>query len=126
MRNRSSLAVEDFPDSIPSMVTVGALEEHWARLRLIEARTLPLGHFDYDHMKAIHRHIFQDALRGQARSAVPMGGPMIKDSGPGVSAFPDFDPRGYSVTNMRRQTAADRERDAQYTLLQGRLSTRTG
>ena len=25
-----------FPDGIPSMVAVGALEEHWARLRLIE------------------------------------------------------------------------------------------
>lgn len=25
-----------FPDGIPSMVAVGALEEHWARLHLIE------------------------------------------------------------------------------------------
>ena len=56
-----------------------------------------LGHFDYEHMKAIHRHIFQDtfAWAGQERSA-PMGGPMIK-FGPDVSAFPDFDPRDYSV-----------------------------
>ena len=87
-----------FPDGIPSMVAVGALEEHWARLRLIELVRSPLlGHFDYEHMKAIHRHIFQDtfAWAGQERSA-PMGGPMIK-FGPDVSAFPDFDPRDYSV-----------------------------
>ena len=57
----------------------------------------PLEPRDYEHMKAIHRHIFQDtfAWAGQERSA-PMGGPMIK-FGPDVSAFPDFDPRDYSV-----------------------------
>ena len=33
-----------FPDGIPSMVAVGALEEHWARLRLIElVRSPPPG-----------------------------------------------------------------------------------
>lgn len=31
-----------FPDGIPSMVAVGALEEHWARLRLIELVRSPL------------------------------------------------------------------------------------
>ena len=41
-----------FPDGIPSMVAVGALEEHWARLRLIELVRSPLlGHFDYEHMR---------------------------------------------------------------------------
>ena len=97
-----------FPNGIPSMVVVGALEEHWARLRLMELTRSPLlGRFDYDHMKAIHRHIFQDTFvwAGQERSA-PMGGPMIK-FGPDVSAFPKFDPRDYSVPH--EYTSAGRE-----------------
>ncbi|WP_276740554.1 Fic/DOC family protein [Actinomyces bouchesdurhonensis] len=97
-----------FPNGIPSMVVVGALEEHWARLRLMELTRSPLlGRFDYDHMKAIHRHIFQDTFvwAGQERSA-PTGGPMIK-FGPDVSAFPKFDPRDYSVPH--EYTSAGRE-----------------
>ena len=49
-----------------------ALEEHWASLRLIELQDNPiLGLFDYDHMKAIHRHIFQDVYEWAGVSVRP-------------------------------------------------------
>lgn len=57
------------------------LEEHHARSRLLELASNPIpGRFDYDHMKAIHRQIFQDVYdwAGQERTA-PVGRYMIKD-----------------------------------------------
>lgn len=51
----------ELPYGVDSERALQALEEHRATLRLIELRDNPiLGLFDYDHMKAIHRHIFQD------------------------------------------------------------------
>jgi cell filamentation protein len=56
-------------------------EERAAGFRLIELAARPIvGSFDYDHMKAIHLHIFQDVYEwaGQERVA-PIGQFMSKD-----------------------------------------------
>ncbi|MDO4887757.1 MAG: Fic family protein [Actinomycetaceae bacterium] len=70
------------------------LEEQFTSIRLAELRIDPLpGRFDYDHMKAIHHHIFQDVYEwaGQERTA-PTDGPMTKEghayypAGPALTA----------------------------------------
>jgi cell filamentation protein len=56
------------------------LEEQRTRLRMMELRTSPIpGRFDYDHMKAIHAHVFQDVYEwaGEERTA-PTTGVMTK------------------------------------------------
>lgn len=64
------------------------------RSRMLELAAQPLdGSFDYAHMKAIHRYIFQDIYEwaGQERTA-PTDGPMYKDghayypAGPALTA----------------------------------------
>lgn len=67
--------------------TLATAEAFYTALRLEELRAEPLaGPLDYDHMKAIHRHIFQDVYdwAGQERTAPTMT-PMTKD---GHAYFP--------------------------------------
>lgn len=109
----------ELPYGVDSERALRALEEHWASLRLIELQDNPiLGLFDYDHMKAIHRHIFQDVYEwAGVERTTPMLGPLVK-YGPDVSRFPDYDPTDRSVAHeyyragpeLRR--AAEREYDA--------------
>jgi cell filamentation protein len=69
------------PHGEPDADKLRAAEEAAAHLRLIELAKDPIqGEFDYDHMKAIHRHIFQDVYEwaGQERVA-PVGEFMSKD-----------------------------------------------
>ena len=90
----------ELPYGVDSERALQALEEHRATLRLIELRDNPiLGLFDYDHMKAIHRHIFQDVYEwAGVERTTPMLGPLIKH-GPDVSQFPDYDPADRSVAH---------------------------
>ncbi|MDN5703943.1 MAG: Fic family protein [Yaniella sp.] len=69
------------PFGEPNPARLKQLEEYFTLIRLGELQRNPLsGHFDYDHMKAIHHHIFQDVYEwaGQERTA-PTSGPMTKD-----------------------------------------------
>lgn len=70
LRNKFTGAGQPYGESNPQKLT--ALEEQFTRIRLVELRTSPIpGRFDYDHMKAIHRHLFQDVYEwaGQERTA---------------------------------------------------------
>ena len=90
----------ELPYGVDSERALRALEEHWASLRLIELQDNPiLGLFDYDHMKAIHRRIFQDVYEwAGVERTTPMLGPLVK-YGPDVSRFPDYDPTDRSVAH---------------------------
>ena len=75
-----------------------ALEEGAAAIRLEELAKHPIeGRFDYEHMKAIHRYVFQDVYEwaGQERVA-PVGEFMVK-SGPDVVHYPVGDPAAPQV-----------------------------
>ena len=70
LRNKFISAANPYGE--PDRKKFSQLEEQRARFRLMELKTNPLrGQFDYDHMKAIHRHIFQDIYEwaGQERTA---------------------------------------------------------
>ncbi len=72
-------------------------EEFVARNRLIELATNPiLGTFDYDRMKAIHRHVFQDVYEWAGQERVGPLGKMTKD-GPDVVNFAPGDPAAPTV-----------------------------
>jgi len=82
------------PYGITDALTLEQLEHVTTAARLIELRDNPIpGPLNYDHMKAIHRHIFQDVYEwaGQERVA-PTDGPMYKGphayfpAGPGLTA----------------------------------------
>lgn len=92
LRNKFTGPGKPYGETDPAKLA--ALEEQYTRLRLMELRTHPLpGRFDYDHMKAIHRYIFQDVYEwaGQERTA-PTAGPMTKQghayypAGPALTA----------------------------------------
>lgn len=78
LRNKFTGPGKPYGETDPARLTV--LEEQLTRIRLTELREKPIpGAFDYEHMKAIHRHIFQDVYdwAGQERTA-PTSGPMTK------------------------------------------------
>lgn len=69
------------PYGVPDQGILEALEHGVTQTRLVELGRDPIpGPMNYDHMKAIHRHIFQDVYEwaGQERVA-PTEGPMTKD-----------------------------------------------
>lgn len=77
---RNKLIGPGRPFGEPSASRLQMLEEALTSIRLAELRTDPIpGSFDYAHMKAIHRHIFQDVYEwaGEERTA-PTRGPMTK------------------------------------------------
>ncbi|MCL2467440.1 MAG: Fic family protein [Micrococcales bacterium] len=73
--------------------TLTAREEYDTAVRLAELAARPIkGRFDYAHMKAIHRHIFQDVYPWAGKERVgPVGAFMTKD-GPDVVRFAPGDP----------------------------------
>lgn len=72
-------------------------EEGQAHVRLVELASNPIpGAFDYDHMKAIHRHIFQDVYEWAGQERVGPLGKMTKD-GPDVVNFAPGDPAAPTV-----------------------------
>src|SRR5699024_4612020 len=78
---RNLFISEGNPFGEPDPDVLRRVEEHMTRSRMLElaAQTLD-GSFDYAHMKAIHRYIFQDIYEraGQERTA-PTDQPMYKD-----------------------------------------------
>ncbi len=78
LRNKFTSSTKPYGETDQDKLT--ALEEYYTRSRLLELSTNPIhGRFDYDHMKAIHYHIFQDVYEwaGEERTA-PIGEPMRK------------------------------------------------
>lgn len=69
------------------------LEEQRTRLRLVQLHSAPVsGLLDYDHMKAIHRHVFQDVYEWAGEERTAPDGWMVKDghhyypAGPALTA----------------------------------------
>ena len=78
--------------------TLSAKEEFAASARLDQLADAPVeGRFDYVHMKAIHRHIFQDVYEGAGQERVGPLSRMTKD-GPDVVNFAPGDPAAPVVT----------------------------
>ncbi len=87
---RNQFTSPGHPFGEPDPTELKRLEEEVSWLRLLELKAQPLeGRFDYDHMKAIHAHIFQDVYEwaGQERTA-PVGQFMTKDGYPYYPAGP--------------------------------------
>lgn len=91
---RNLFVSDENPHGQPNAEILRQLEEHMTRSRMIELAANPLdGSFDYAHMKAIHRYIFQDVYEwaGEERTA-PIGQRMYKDghayypAGPALTA----------------------------------------
>ena len=90
---RNKFTTPGNPYGEPDAVKLRFLEEGYASSRILELAQTPIqGNFDYAHMKAIHRHIFQDVYEwaGQERVA-PLGTFMVK-SGPDIVHYPLGDP----------------------------------
>lgn len=91
LRNKIT-ADGEYPYGLDSQRALSIVERLHAEQRATELEAAPiLGQFDYDHMKALHYHLFQDVYdwAGQERTA-PIPGPLVK-YGPDVSKFPDVD-----------------------------------
>ena len=91
-------------------------EEIQTRGRLVELASNPIpGAFDYDHMKAIHRHVFQDVYEWAGQERVGPLGKMTKE-GPDVVNFAPGDPAapavayGYYPSPAIADAAADQYR----------------
>ncbi len=79
LRNKFTAPGKPYGETDPDKLRT--LEEAYAHSRVQELAETPIeGRFDYDHMKAIHGHIFQDVYEwaGQERVA-PVGQFMTKD-----------------------------------------------
>lgn len=99
LRNKIT-ADGEYPYGLDSQLALSVVERIHAEQRAAELEAAPiLGQFDYDHMKALHYHLFQDVYdwAGQERTA-PMPGPLFKH-GPDVSRFPDVDMSDRSVSH---------------------------
>jgi len=91
LRNKFTSPDKPYGETDPEALR--ALEEGASAIRIIELAARPIhGRFDYAHMKAIHRHIFQDVYdwAGQERTA-PVGQFLVK-TGPDVVRYPVGDP----------------------------------
>ena len=78
-------------------VHLSTKEEFAAQARLIQLVMKPVqATFDYDHMKAIHRHVFQDVYEWAGEERVGPLGKMTKD-GPDVVNFAPGDPAAPTV-----------------------------
>lgn len=78
LKNRFTRPGKPYGESDPSKLR--QLEEVATAVRLQELFDEPIdGHFDYDHMKAIHRHIFHDVYDWAGQERVGPSGFMSKD-----------------------------------------------
>lgn len=96
LRNKFTAPGKPYGETDPDKLRT--LEEATAHSRIQELVAHPIeGRFDYDHMKAIHRYIFQDVYEwaGQERVA-PVGEFMVK-TGPDVVHYPVGDPAAPQV-----------------------------
>lgn len=99
--------------------TLSQKEEAYASLRLMQLVDKPIGgRFDYDHMKAIHKHIFQDVYEWAGQERTAPTGPMTK-SAPDVVGYAIGDPnapmRAYAYYPAGPQLAVDANK--QYELI---------
>lgn len=109
LRNLFTSPTKPYGETDPSKLR--RLEELLTRDRIAELRAEPIaGEFGYDHMKAIHRHVFQDVYEwaGEERTA-PAGHFMTKN---GHSYYP----AGASLTAAAE---AEYEKLARANLLRG-------
>lgn len=77
----------------PDAALLRMLEETSVAVRMLELSKDPIqGCFDYHHMKAIHRYLFQDVYEwaGQERVAPPLGYRMTKNGYPYYPAGPSL------------------------------------
>lgn len=83
---RNKFTAPGMPYGEPDAGKLQTLEEAFAHTRLQELHDYPLeGRFDYAHMKAIHRYIFQDVYEWAGQERVGPVGFMAKD---GHSYYP--------------------------------------
>lgn len=83
---RNKFTAPGKPHGEPDPDKLRTMEEAAAAFRLEELRQRPIaGRFDYAHMKAIHRHIFQDVYEWAGQERVGPVGFMTKD---GHSYYP--------------------------------------
>lgn len=78
LRNKFVTAAQPFGETDP--ITLRAKEESRVAIRLIELAMNPVhGDFDYEHFKAIHRHLFQDVYEWAGEERVGPDTFMTKD-----------------------------------------------
>lgn len=107
---RNKLTAPGLPYGETDAAKLREAEEAVTNLRLQELAAEPLeGNFDYDHMKAIHHHIFQDVYEwaGQERVA-PVGEFMSKEghnyypAGPGLAEAAEAEYRKIASSDLLR------------------------
>jgi cell filamentation protein len=75
-----------------------AREEYDTAVRIAELYTSPVrGRFDYAHMKAIHRYVFQDVYEWAGQERVGPVGAFMTKAGPDVVRFAPGDPQAPEV-----------------------------
>ncbi|GAA2007210.1 hypothetical protein [Brevibacterium samyangense] len=94
LRNRFSTSAKPFGETDPDVLRT--LEEFATSQRLVELSENPIpGAFDYAHMRAIHRYIFQDVYEWAGEPRVGPDTWMTKD-GPNVLDATDPTPVAYA------------------------------
>ncbi len=96
LRNKLTSATEPYGTTDPDKLR--PFEERAASVRLVAAKLVPIrGSFDYNHLKALHRALFQDVYdwAGEERT-----GPLsqMSKSGPDVVHYPPGDPQAPMVS----------------------------
>jgi cell filamentation protein len=90
LRNKFTQPGKPYGETDP--IKLQRLEEGAAAIRLEELAKYPIeGRFDYEHMKAIHRYIFQDVYEWAGQERVGPVTFMVK-TGPDVVHYPVGDP----------------------------------
>ncbi len=104
------------PFGEPNESILDLLETGATAFRLAELSIRPVsGRFDYAHMKAIHRHLFQDVYEWASRErTAPTQGPMTKaghryySAGPGLTAAAQAEFTRLERRNYLRRLTRDR------------------
>lgn len=77
---RNKFTTTSHPYGEPDPAKLKSLEEIATAARILELEDRITGAFDYDHMKAIHAHIFQDVYEWAGQERTRTGGP-VHDQG---------------------------------------------
>jgi cell filamentation protein len=96
LRNKFTAPGKPYGETDPAVLA--ELEVFYAKSRLVELAAHPLeGRFDYEHMKAIHRYIFQDVYEWAGQERVAPVDQFMTKSGPDVVHYPVGDPTAPQV-----------------------------
>ena len=96
LRNKFTTPGKPYGETDPGKLR--ALEEGAAAIRLEKLAKHPIaGKFDYKHMKAIHRYIFQDVYEWAGQERVAPVGEFMTKTGPDVINYPPGDPTAPQV-----------------------------